>query len=665
MRWPITLPLASIGEISSLFSDSRRAKKVLKSSLPLPLAIVALFLTTCAAIARAAPSTDTLLPQTTKGYLSVPDVEMLIEHWNETPLGQMLDDPAMRPFTDDLRRQIKEKWSKSHARLGISMADLQGLATGEAAMAVVAVAKGRATLVILADVTGKEKQAAATLDRVAANLKAQGAKATKQKQHGTVMNVFETAPKNARDHGFTTVHYIKQGMFVAADSLALAGEMAARLDQPQKQTLATLDAYQNVMKRCQQSDANLQPHVRWFIEPIGFSEALRTWETNRRKGSTDYLKVAKNQGFTAIKGIGGFANLATGRYGVLHRTYVYAPPPYELAMRMASFANGGDFTPPEWVTRDISTYMSFQTDMLNAFDRFDTLFDEIYGEKGVWKDTLESIEADPNGPQINLRRDLVEHLGQRATVITDYELPITATSQRRLLAIEAKNADKLAAVIDKSMNGDERARRLEIEGHPVWEIIPEDASTPTLDIDDASDTRRKRPASRDGEPPAPVSLANSAVTVAKGHLLVASHIGLLRKVLADIEKQDQLANDRDYLMVQAECSKLGASNDCAQFFARTDEQYRVMYELFQQGRLPEADTFMAHFVNFLMGEEKEGVTRKPRLDGSKLPNYKIVQHYLSPGGTFTTSTDDGWFLIGFTAGGGAHLANEARAARTK
>lgn len=636
-----------------------------KSSLPVQLAAGALVLAT-GLVAQAAPATDTLLPQSTKGYVSVPDVDTLIDRWNETPLGKLLDDPAMGPFTEDLRRQVKEKWSKSHARLGVSMADLQVLATGEAALAVVAAEKGRATLVILADVTGQEKQAAATLDKIAANLKAQGAKATKQKQHGVVMNVFETAPKNARDHAFTTVHYIKQGMFVAADSLALAGEMAARLEHPQKQTLATLDAYQTVMKRCQQSDANVQPHVRWFIEPIGFSEALRTWETNRRKGSTDYLKVAKNQGFRAVKGVGGFANLATGHYGVLHRTYVYAPPPYELAMRMAVFPNGGDFAPQPWVTRDVSTYMSFQADMLNAFDRFDTLFDEIYGEKGVWKDTLESIEADPNGPQINLRRDLVQHLGQRATVITDYELPITPNSQRRLLAIEAKNADKLAAAIDRSMNGDERARKLEIEGHNVWEIIPEDATTPTLDIDDASEGRRKRPALDDGEAAlAQVSLANSAVTVAKGHLLVASHIDLLRKVLANIQKQDQLVNDRDYLTVQAEFSKLGASNDSAHFFARTDEQYRVMYELFRQGRLPEADTFMAHFVNFLMGEEKEGVTRKPRLDGSKLPDYKIVQRYLGPGGTFGTSQDDGWFLIGFTASGGAHLANEARALKTK
>ncbi|HVA49549.1 MAG TPA: hypothetical protein VNH11_24495 [Pirellulales bacterium] len=616
--------------------------------------------------ALAVPPTDTLLPESTKGYLSVPDVDALVERWDQTPLGKLLNDPAMKPFTDDLRRQLKEKWSKSHARLGISIADLQGLATGEVALAVVTPKEGRATLVILADVTGKEKEAAATLAKIAANLKAQGARATRQKQHGVDMSVFETAPKDHRDHGFTTVHYIKDGLFVASDNLAIAGDVAGRLDKPQKHTLAGVEAYRTVIERCGKSDQELSPDVRWFIDPIGLAEALRTWETARRKGGTDYLKVAKNQGFMAVKGVGGVVHLGLGRYGMLHRTFVYAPPPYELAMRMAVFPNGGSFAPQDWVARDVANYFSFEVDIVSAFDRFDTLFDEVYGEEGVWKDTLEGIEDDPNGPQINLRNDIVQHLGQRATIIADYELPITPTSQRKLLAIETTNAQALAVAIEKSMSGDDRVRKLEIEGHDVWEIIPEDESMPALEIDDAAGGSKRRSTDEDEEErPRQVKLANSAVTVAKGHLMVASHIDLLREVLAGVAKADRLVDDRDYQKVQAEAIKLGSGNDCAQGFARTDEQYRVMYELFKQGRLPEADTFMAHFINFLMGEEKEGVTRKPRLDGSKLPDYKLVQHYLGPGGSFSTSEKEGWFLVGFTVSEGAQLANEARAAKTK
>jgi hypothetical protein len=646
----------------ALFQTSRR-RTVLKSSLRLYLGVVAITLST-GAVAGAVPPTDTLLPDSTKGYVVAGDVDALLERWNEAPLGKLLNDPLMKPFKEDLRRQIKEKWTRSHARLGIRVEDLQGIATGEACVAVVLPKGADGSLVVLADVTGKEKEAAAKLDKVAATLKAQGAKATKQKLPGVEISVFNSGPKQQGQQPNSTIHFIKHGLFVATDSLPLAREIAARLDSASESSLAATKPYQIVMKRCQDADPDLHPDLRWFIEPIGLAEAMRTWETDRRKGSTDYLKVAKSQGFTAVKGIGGFAKLSLGSYGVLHRTFVYAPPPYQLAMRMAVFPNGGDFSPQDWVRRDVSTFMSFQADMLNAFDHFDTLFDEIYGEEGVWKDTLDSIEEDPNGPQINLRRDLVQHLGNRATVITDYESPITPTSQRRLLAIEAKNADKLATAIDRSMTGDERARKIEIEGCDVWEIIPEEEPLPELEIDDGSTVRRRRLIENEnGQREA--ALTNSAVTVARGHLMVASHVDLLRKVLAKIDPEERLSRDRDFQMVAAELPKLGSSDDCARGFSRTDEQFRVMYELFQQGRLPEADTFLAHFINFLVGEEKEGVTRKPRLDGSKLPEYKVVQHYLGPAGSYVTSEKQGWFIVGFTAGGSAQLAKEARAANTK
>lgn len=637
---------------------------MLHSGLRLLLTAAGLFLSTVA-VARAVHPTDKLLPDSTKGYIAAASIDTLVERWNETALGKMLNDPMMKSFSDDLRRQLKQKWSSSHARLGIRVEDLQGIASGEACLAVVMPKGADASLVVLADVSGHEREALARLDKVAAALKSQGAKVTRQKLPGVEISVFETTARHDGDHGLSTIHYIKHGMFVATDSLALARDVAARLDHAQQHTLAGVEAYQAVMKRCRAGDSDLRPDVVWFMDPIGLAEALRTWETSRPKGTTDYLKVAKNQGFSAVKGVGGVVNLSLRGYGILHRTYAYAPPPFTLAMRMARFPNGGSFAPQDWIARDVSTYMSFQADMLNAFDHFDTLFDEIYGETGVWKDTLESIEEDPNGPQINLRRDLVQHLGNRATVITDYELPITPSSQRRLLAIEAKNSDKLAAAIERSMTGDERARKIEIAGHDVWEMIPEEEMLPDLDIDDGSTGRRRRLLDKDEAAPTGKKLSNSAVTVAKGHLMVASHTELIRKVLTRLDKQEQLLHDQDFTLVASELPKLGSGNDCAQGFSRTQEQFRVMYELFKQGRVPEADTFMAHFINFVMGEEKEGVTRKPRLDGSKLPDYDLVQKYLGPAGSFVTTEDEGWFMVGFTAGGNAQLAKEARATGPK
>lgn len=617
---------------------------------------------------QAAPPSDVLFPAETKGYVSIPDVQALADRFKETQLGRLLEDPAMKPFSDDIRRQLKQKWTQSHAKLGLSLEDLEGIATGEMSLALISVPNGRASLAVLVDVSGKEQEARATLAKVEGELQKQGAKRLEKSASGVDLTVLETPPKGEQTEPNRAVYFLKDGLLGASDSLAVASEIARRLSggkspRGKSDSLADLEAYRAVVERCQSDKTEADgPHVRWFIDPIGFAEAMRTWEMRQRRGETDYLKVVKNQGFQALKGVGGLVSFSVGPYGVLHRTAAYAPQPYELAMRMMVFPNGGDFKPQPWVSSDLTTYASFRCDLLNAFDRFDTLFDEVYGEPGVWQDTLESIKEDPNGAHPDIRNDLVLNLGQRVTIVTDYKLPITPTSQRRLIAIEATNPQALIKGIQKTMSGDPRVKERKIGEHVVWEILPEDEVNYELDVQDAGAVEKqeggenKTPAETAENPGPKPQTPNSAVTVAKGHLFVASHIELLEKVLADNGAEEQLAEWGDYRLIEAEFGRLGAAETCAQGFSKTDEQYRATYELFREGKLPEADTFFAKFLNLLLAEEKEGVTRKPRLDGSKLPPFEKIRHFLGPAGSFVTSEPNGWYVIGFTLGGQAPLA---------
>lgn len=607
--------------------------------------------------ALAVPPSDTLLPVTTTGYVSIPKVDSLLDAWRQTQIGRLLDDPLMQPFAEDLQRQLKEKWSRSHARLGLSIEDLEQLAGGELALAVIKPAdEERAALAVLADVTGKEQQAEAILAKLAANLEKQGAKRSSAVHHGVKLTIYESPPRRGQSQPLHAAYFIHEGLFVASDQAPVASDIAGRLAKPKKDTLASVSAYQAVMERCKKGQPRIEPQVRWFIDPIGLAESFRSWQEHRRKGTTEYVKIAKNQGFGAIRGIGGLANLSDDQYDMLHRTYVYAPPPYELAMRMMVFPNGGEFAPEPWVPRNISSYMSFQCDIVNAFDRFDTLFDEIYGDEGVWQDTLEGIKADSG---IDIRRHLIVHLGQRVNVITDYETPITPTSQRRLAAIEAKNPKALAEAIERSMRDDERAKLRKVGEYDVWEVLPEEMDSLELEIQEADSAEEPREESEEVAGGQRMMTTSSAMTVAKGYLLVSSHVALLEKVLENIGPGDQLAGDGDFHRVIAEFQQLGAKETSAQGFARSDEQYRVTYELFRQGRLPEADTFLGHFLNFLLGEEKEGMTRKPRLDGSKLPEYQQVRKFFGPAGSFATSETNGWYLVGFMLGSQKPIAVKA------
>ncbi|MEX2558358.1 MAG: hypothetical protein WD403_00520, partial [Pirellulales bacterium] len=483
-------------------------------------------------VAWAAPAAEELLPGTTAGYVSVPNVPKLIESWKKTQLGQLLDDPVMKPFGDDLRRQIRDKWSQSKSRLGLSLEDVEGLASGELSMAVIHKPEGRAAVALLIDVTGNEQQAAEQVEKVADGLLKRGFRRRGQEIGGIEVTVFEQAADAERNYVRRAVYFIKDGLLVASDDVDVVSGILKRWTGEPEESLSAQAPYQAVIERCKRGAEGLEPHVRWFVHPIGLAESVRSWQDDRQRGGVKYLEGLKNQGFGAIQGVGGFLNFAERRYGVLHRTYVFAPKPYELAMRILEFPSGADLAPEPWASRDLATYTTFHWDIQNAFEHVGSLLDEIaFGKKGVWEDTLESIKNDPFGP-IDIREELIAHLGQRVTIVTDYKLPITPTSQRHLVAIKASNADSLAKAIEKSMADDPRVKRRSFEKHIVWEIIPEELVV--LDVDIEGPGLREDLAVDDAEEqPVGVVLPNSAVTVADGYLLVSSHVDLLEKVLQD------------------------------------------------------------------------------------------------------------------------------------
>src|SRR4029078_3619496 len=53
------------------------------------------------ASATAGPPSDSLLPQSTKVYVSVAHPKEFDDHWKKTQLGQMLNDDVMKAFVDD------------------------------------------------------------------------------------------------------------------------------------------------------------------------------------------------------------------------------------------------------------------------------------------------------------------------------------------------------------------------------------------------------------------------------------------------------------------------------------------------------------------------------------------------------------------------------------
>jgi hypothetical protein len=604
----------------------------------------------------AVPPAEELLPDTTEGFLAVGSIDSLKEAWNKTQLGQLMNDPVMKPFMDSFQEQMQEKWTKSHRKLGLTWKDLDGVPSGEVSIALIKPNDKEIALAITADVSGHLAQANELLAKVDRNLAEQKAVRSQRDVAGTQLTVFDI-PKYQDNPARQMVYFLKDDLLVASDNLKIVEAIVARRAATRKDALAALGAFGAIMKRCRTAAGELEPHIRWFVDPFGYADSVRIMEAAEgpRKKGQDMLKILKNQGFTAIQGVGGFVNFYATPYELLHRTFIYAPgnksgERFELAARMLQLPNGGKFLPPAWVPRDVAGYGALNLDTKNAFEMSKTLVNEIVGDE-VFEDVIESIHTDENGPMIDVRGDLIAHLGNRITIISDLQLPITPKSERMVFAVETSNPEALAVTIRKQMETDEDARERNIGGHVVWEIVDEQTELPMVTIENSPElgfgeaTGQQQEEEEEEEKPL---LPNSAVTVAHGQLLVATHIDILAKVLADEADRGTLGASNDFHRVEAEIEKLRQPEQSIQVFTRTDDAYRGVYELLKAGRMPEAESMLGKLLNALLGEGKEGVLRQPKIDGSKLPDYDLVRRYLGPAGLTGTTEADGWFLTGFT-----------------
>jgi hypothetical protein len=318
-------------------------------------------------------------------------------------------------------------------------------------------------------------------------------------------------------------------------------------------------------------------------------------------------------------------------------------------MNMFVFANAAGFPPQTWVPANVANYGSFNLDIKTAEANFEPLFDQLFGdgESGVWSDVKESFRDDPNGPGIDIDKDLIAHLGNRVTVLADYTTPTTLDCERTCLAIEVKDEKALAESIRKSMGSDPNVRKREFEGHVIWEMLEEQFDGPAVELESIPGQKPAR--QEEGLGGGDQLLPRSSVCVANGHLFVVSSIEFLEQLLSKRPTEDTLGATAEYKFIEAELKLLHPGQQSFRFFTRLDDVVRPHYDFLKHNQFPQAKTTLANGINRILNGNKDRTEiRKPEIDGTKLPDFEGVRKYFGIGGGLVVTEDDGWYLISFT-----------------
>lgn len=613
----------------------------------------------------AAPKAATVLPNSTKSYVSIPDYDTAAANFDATQIGKLMADPVMKPFTEDLKEQIKQKLIAGGVKLGITLDDLKGIYAGEICFSTNQPEGPKSDAVVLTvDVTGKQAQVAALMAKISQNQKANGAKESQVTIAGKPVTKFEL-PKEPGDIGPEEAYYVVQDdLLVATDSAVTMKYILEAITAGKTDNLLSLDSFGNVLTRAEAGRAADTYDFEWFVEPFGYAEVVRSQQGGRKKRGTDMLQLLRNQGFDAVQGLGGYINFVVADPNqpmeMVHSTFIYAPTDpeamsgqrFRLGARVLDFPNDNNFTPYNWVPGKLATFLDFRWDIQKAFEFSETIVNE-YADDDIFDELIKSMKDDPAGPKVDIVNQIVNHLDNKVCMLVDVKQPITPQSEQRLIAVKLINAAPVKAAIQQIMEQDPNAKKIEFGGQDIWEVHEEDEDEeiPTLMISGPGFPSTLGVAHQvPAKPPGP-KVPNAAVTVVDDWLYFANNKEIIQKVIETKNAggaANLLSNEADYQQMDKALAVLGSGTDSFRHFARSDETARMTYELMRQGKMPEAESAVGKAINQIwsIGQEDEDFTREQEIDAGKLPPFAQVEKYLGPSGSYGRTEANGWFVSG-------------------
>jgi hypothetical protein len=631
---------------------------------------------------------DKIFPDSTKGFLAIRNLKELGEQWSKTQIGTLLNDSIMEEFKKDLRKQLNNRMEEN---FGLTLDGIEKLPSGEVAIGMIAIPNQVPGYVFTMDITDRRKEAEDYLKRLTDKLIGAGVKRTTEqyKELEIVVLAFPERSLSTKDRDKDNpkpkgtqptvtaesidrfaYYFIKDNHLIVSDQKNLLQLISDRIGNPSGKSLADVEDYQVIQKRClDDMPKNSEPLIRWYIEPLNYGESIRILMrgsiVEKRKNKPSVFTILKQQGFDAVRGIGGVVSIKTEEKETVCRVFVYVKKPYKLAMQMFIFPDAINFALPNWMPSDLARCTVLFVDPLAIFDHFGTLFDALImqGEIGAWNDIIKGIEVDPYGPQINIREEILVNFGQRVLSMSKYALPITPTSESIVVAIELKEGkdQNIVKALKKLFENDHEMQPIKHRSYILWQRVPAEeviqpfagpSGVPSL-VSTASTTGVKtvQVAANSQETDPPPVFPDGAITVANGCLFVSTNGDYLKTILdrLDSEQQSTIKNEPEYKEVDKIFAGMGMTDKphFLQFFSRTDKTLQPTYELVRQGKMPQSQAVLNKIINALFVPEDEEGVRPQSFNGKNLPEFEKVSRYFGQSGVYGISEENGYFFKGF------------------
>ncbi len=562
----------------------------------LPLVVIAAVAAPVSA--QEAVHSDRILPQDTYLHFTIISVEDAKRQFEESPFGQMINDPALADFRAELENAfsgpVGEAIADVEAQLEMSVDEILQIPSGEVSLSI-ASAGNHVGLVLHVDIGDSQEQVDKLLGMAEQALSQVPQLAlTVNEFDGTEIKLYEVQEQVPtpllKEFGW----FVRDGHLVISSSNRVMEAMISNWGGSAPESLSSNEKYAHVLSRLESAPGSADSIA--YFDPIGLITKLSQTGSFGEAQLVASMAIAQLPllGLNQLQAFAMVTEEADGDLQIVNRAMVYAEQPPAGLMRVFMF-EPVSAVPPSWVKEDAVMYMSTKWQVAEAYTAIEGLIDGFQGPG-----TLSRIidQASEDGPGVHIKTDLIDQLTGELQMVGGAVDTATGANEM-LFAVGVQDPEAFVELLARvSEEPGFPAEIRDFRGYTVYEIAQEGASI--------------------------------GVTVANGSLLISVGQQILEQVLRNDDDVRPLAESEEYQKISQHFpSKVVAVN-----FTRPAEQYRSLYEMLQSGNA--ADQFPGMDELF------------SQIDFTTLPPYEAISKYLAPTGGFTVEDENGYVSEGYS-----------------
>jgi len=586
-----------------------------------------------------------MFPADTQALFSLPHSQAFLSAWAKTQLGKLAEDPQLKDFWTTQRKEIQDRFSEAGWQLNLEIEDIKELSGGQTSLgwiARVADTNKPFSIAMIIDIVSRSVQAESFLKRVDTKLKAKNAVASTITTSG--VKVFQyTLPKVAGDvRAHEAFYCLSKDQLLATDDLLSMNELLAAQGGTKKDSLVDSELYKRVQAKI--PNEGDQPEIEYFVRPIGFAKLLRSISGKPIKNQADILLILDREGFTDLECLAGNIQITTETFDFFHNGYLVEKQPPATAVQILDFPNLPKLDTPEWINKETASILSFSWNIKEAFPKFQSIVDALVG-KGTFDGMIEGIRDDPQGPQIDIFKELLPFLSTEFHVVTEIVKPISPDSKQSMVILKLNDPNKkLPKVLDRYGKGEPESKPIDFEGQRIWSFENKPETEIELDFGGGKDSKAK-PAEE--EP----LLDKWAMAIFGEYFIFASEVETIKEAIRRAKNpamSNLFGKEADVANVVEMLGDVAGGDGMSMVqITRSDRAFEMQYELFRQGLLPQSRSMMATIMDKILKPKTGGQPQVQKVNGAKLPPFAQIQHYFTASGGVVRTEKDGWSVQSF------------------